>query len=63
MGRLNEVKSWMHWYGWTQHGGPGAVKLDRDGMPIARHGDATWQADVDEALATEERLAQKEHSR
>lgn len=52
---LANVKSWMSWYGWTDKGNPGSVKKDADGHIIARHGDAVWIADVEEAIAADER--------
>jgi hypothetical protein len=52
---LDDVKSWMTWMGWTDGGGPGSQKLDADGQPQARHGDAIWIADVQEACAKAER--------
>jgi hypothetical protein len=52
---LRDVKSWMAFYGWTDGGSPGAVKRDADGKEIARHGDAIWIADVEEACAAIER--------
>jgi len=54
---LSEVKSWMRFWGWTEQGGPGAVKKDVAGRPIAAHGDATWNADVD--LAEQKAYAAK----
>jgi hypothetical protein len=53
MSRLDEVKSWMRWWGWDQAAG---VKRDVDGRTIARWSDATFQADVEKALEIEERL-------
>lgn len=43
---LAEVKSWMTFWGWTDEGGPGAVKQDVAGRTVARHGDDTWNADL-----------------
>lgn len=57
MAVLNKVKSWMRFMGWTQDGGPGAVKLAYGGTVVARHGDATWIADTEEACANVEREA------
>lgn len=59
MSTLSETKSWMTWWGWTNGGGPGAVKLDVTGNVIARHRDSIWQADVDKAYE----LARKERAR
>jgi hypothetical protein len=53
---LRDVKSYMEWWGWTDGGSPGSVKKDYDGHVIARHGDAQWIRDVDEACATLRRL-------
>ena len=44
------VKSWMTWWGWTNGGAPGSARLDAYGGIIARHGDKTWQADVELAI-------------
>lgn len=64
MSRLDEVKSWMRWFGWTNLGAPGSIKLDADKVPTgAVHGDATWQADVEEALRLEETAALKRGKR
>ncbi|MEZ2410591.1 hypothetical protein AB6806_27720 [Bosea sp. RCC_152_1] len=49
MADIDETKSWMRWWGWTNDGGPGAIKIDADEQPIAYHGDPTWHADVDKA--------------
>jgi hypothetical protein len=54
---LREVKSWMSFWGWTNDGGPGAMKFDADNKIIAYHGDAMWVADVEEASAKIDRLA------
>lgn len=56
MNALADVKSYMNFWGWTNHGGPGGVKHDVEGRVIARHGDATWIKDVDEACATLDRI-------
>lgn len=56
MNTLADVKSYMEFWGWTQQGGPGAVKLDDEFRTIGRHGDAVWIADVDKAIATLQRL-------
>lgn len=56
MDALDDVKSYMHFWGWSQQGGPGAIKLDDAGNIIGRHGDAVWIADVDAACATLGRL-------
>lgn len=67
MSRLDDVKSYMNFWGWSQHGGPGAVKTDVDGRIIGRHGDAVWIADVDKACATlarlHERIANEQQTR
>lgn len=49
MSALADVKSYMHFWGWSMQGGPGAIKLDVDGTIIGRHGDAVWIADVENA--------------
>lgn len=61
MSILSEVKSWMRFWGWTERGGPGAVKRDAAGRAIARHGDETWHADVD--LAEGKAYAERRKSR
>lgn len=56
---LREVKSYMEFWGWTDGGGPGSVKLDIDDHPIAKHGDRTWVADVETACDTIKRIADR----
>jgi hypothetical protein len=56
MNALDEVKSYMEFWGWSNGGGPGSVKRDADGMIIAEHGGAEWIKDVDEACAVLDRL-------
>lgn len=56
MNALADVKSYLSFWGWTDDGNPGSVKIDADQKVIARHGDAEWIADVDKALATLDRL-------
>lgn len=58
-GILREVKSYMEFWGWTNGGGPGAMKFDVDNKIIAHHGDATWIADVENACNTISRLADR----
>ena len=55
MRALDDVKRWMKFMGWTNDGGPGAVKLAYGGTVIARHGDKMWTEDVEEACAKAER--------
>lgn len=55
MARLRKVESWMRFYGWTNGGGAGSVKLDADDKIIARHGDQTWWSDVNMACIRDER--------
>lgn len=58
MDTLDEVKSYMRWYGWTDGGNPGSVKVNSDTSKIiARYGDETWIADVGRACATLDRVA------
>jgi hypothetical protein len=52
---LKEVKSWMNFFGWTDGGSPGSVKVDADGKEIARHGDTTWIEDVQDSCDRIER--------
>jgi hypothetical protein len=59
MDTLKEVKSYMNFWGWTNSGSPGSVKLDADEKVIAHHGDATWLADVERACDTLKRLADR----
>ncbi len=59
MGALDDVKSYMEFWGWSNGGEPGSVKRDADGQVIARHGGAQWIADVERACATLERLASR----
>lgn len=58
MDLLSEVKREMTFMGWK---GPAELgfthKEDAGGQTIARHHDATWVADVEEATARAERLA------
>lgn len=56
---LREIKSYMTFWGWTNSGGPGAMKFDADDKIIAHHGDATWVADVEKASTTIARLAER----
>jgi hypothetical protein len=57
MAALDSVKSWMNFWGWSEGGGPGAVKRDIAGEAIAVHGDATWLKDVELASEKVERQA------
>lgn len=49
MSTLDDVKSYMEFWGWKNGGNPGSVKLDADDKVIAIHGGATWISDVEEA--------------
>lgn len=55
MQALDDVKSWMTFFGWRDGGGPGSIKQDADGRAIARHGDATWIEDVQTCIEKAER--------
>lgn len=52
---LSKVMSWMRFFGWTGDGGPGSVKHNADDHTIARHGDATWVKDVEDACTRADR--------
>ena len=56
MNALADVKSYMEFWGWTDGGSPGSVKLTSDGDTVARYGDATWIANVTEACDILKRL-------
>lgn len=56
MSALDDVKSYMEFWGWKNGGNPGSVKLDVDGKVIATHGDAIWIADVQSACSTLDRI-------
>lgn len=56
MSALQDVKSYMEFWGWRNGGGPGSVKVAYGGSVIAKHGDATWIADVEKACDTLKRL-------
>lgn len=56
MSALNDVKSYMEFWGWTDGGSPGSVKHGIKGQVIARHGDAHWVVDVKNACNTLQRL-------
>ncbi len=57
MSALKEVKSYMEFWGWTDGGGPGSTKLGLRGEVLARHGDANWVRDVENACNTIQRIA------
>lgn len=59
MSAIKEVKGYMSFWGWTNQGGPGAMKFDADNKIIAHHGDAMWVADVEKASATIARIADR----
>lgn len=50
-----KVMSWMSFWGWTNGGQPGSVKVNADGKTIAVHGDGVWSADVTSAQIRVER--------
>lgn len=54
MSRLDEVKSWMRFWGWSYTDGA-MLKRDFDGNVIAHRGDAVWEADIDKAIDFEAR--------
>lgn len=57
---LRKVQQWMAFLGWHGDAAVGFdCKRDATGNVIARHHDATWHADVEEAT----RLAAKEEAR
>lgn len=56
MTRLAEVKSWMRWWGWKETDGA-MLKRDAAGVVIAHRGDAVWEADIDKAEQTIDRLS------
>jgi hypothetical protein len=56
MSALDDVKSYMEFWGWKNGGNPGSVKIGEDGRVCGTHGDATWIADVEAACATLQRL-------
>jgi hypothetical protein len=53
---LDEVRSYMSFWGWSDGGNPGSTKRDAANNVIARHGDDTWMADVELACVTLMRL-------
>ena len=55
MARLDRVKSWMSFFGWTNEGGPGSVLRTGDGTLVAVHGSAKWERDVMSACVKDER--------
>lgn len=56
MAALDDVKSYMEFWGWTDGGGPGSVKYDYERRVCARYGGAQWIADVERACETLKRL-------
>jgi hypothetical protein len=56
---LRDVKGYMEFWGWTNGGGPSAIKFDESNNIIAHYGDAIWIKDVEEACAVIGRLADK----
>lgn len=61
MSALNDVKGYMDFWGWSDGGNPGSKKTDEAGRVIAKHGDATWIADVQKACDTLGRLCKTAH--
>lgn len=59
MSALDDVKGYMEFWGWTNGGSPGSVKRDSRDQIIARHGDAIWAADVENACNTIKRIADR----
>jgi hypothetical protein len=59
MSALDDVKSYMEFWGWTNGGNPGSVKNDSRGNVIATHGDKIWSSDVENACATLNRIADR----
>lgn len=57
--RLDEVKSWMRWWGWSYTDGA-MLKRDGNGVVIAHRGDAVWEADIDKAEQTINRMRANE---
>jgi len=49
---LDEVRSYMSFFGWSDGGNPGSVKRDVNNKIIAFYQDATWMADVERACVT-----------
>lgn len=62
MARLDRVKSWMSFFGWTANGGPGSVLLGANGELVAVHGSAKWERDVMAACIRDERDQHDEKS-
>lgn len=60
MARLDEVKSWMRWWGWDE---TRRVKLDGKGEPVAKWGDPTFEADIERAIAIEASLSAKSETK
>lgn len=55
MARLDRVKAWMSFFGWTNDGGPGSVLLGANGELVAVYGSAKWERDVMAACLRDER--------
>jgi hypothetical protein len=62
MSSLNDVKSYMEFWGWTNGGSPGSVKYDAEHRVIAQHGDAQWIDDVERACDTAQRIYDRARS-
>lgn len=58
MSALRDVQGWMSFFGWTDGGGPGSVKMDACNVQVASHGDARWQQDVEYACYRAEQAKQ-----
>lgn len=56
MSGLDDVKGYMEFWGWSNGGGPGSVKVGLKGEHLASHGDAHWVADVENACNTIKRI-------
>lgn len=60
MARLDRVKSWMGFFGWTNGGGPGSVLRDAAGTFVADYGSQRWKRDVISACIRDERDQENE---
>jgi len=48
---LDEVRSFMSFFGWSDGGNPGSVKRDAGGNVIAHYHDGAWIEDIERACA------------
>jgi hypothetical protein len=55
MARLDEVKTWMLFWGWSWTDGT-MLKRDGNGTVIAHRGDMIWEQDLDKAIDLETKL-------